>query len=139
MAMTASVSRNIEKRGIEIIFSNNPGEEITDLLKQHKWKYHRSKHCWYKYYTPENMNFANRLKNRLSTKQDLKKKNRKKKLDTKYLTISEGKQYRLSHVPAVINKEDVNANNISKDRDWGHYQDISPKDKRYQKRRSFFS
>ena len=146
MAITASVKKNYSQNGIELYFSGIPSDSIRMQLKEHKWRYHRGKHCWYIYYTAENMNFANRIKNRFSTDKgkyvqlkNNKKKNRKNKLGNKVYLLPESKDYKVSHVPENIRQEDINVDNIHKEREWGVYKAISPKDKRYQKKRSFFS
>ena len=146
MAITASVKKNSSQNGIELYFSGIPSDSIRMQLKEHKWRYHRSKHCWYIYYTAENMNFANRIKNKFSTDKgeylqvkNNKKKNRKNKLGNKVYLLPESKDYKVSHVPENIRQEDINVDNIHKEREWGVYKAISPKDKRYQKKRSFFS
>ena len=144
MAITATVQKNKEHNGIEIYFSGEPAEDTKNNLKEHHWRYHRKKKCWYMYYSAENMNFANRIRNKYSfnskntenNKSNVKKKKCKR---LKYVYVPDSKECRVAHTPAVVNEEDIHVESISKEREWGYYQAISPKDKRYQKKRSFFS
>lgn len=55
--------KNEEKNGIEIYFSNKPEEAILSKLKEGKWRWHRTKMCWYNRYSPENEDLAKRLCN----------------------------------------------------------------------------
>lgn len=144
--ITASVTKNINQNGIEIYFDGIPNEETRNLLKEHRWRFHKLKKCWYIYYTAENMNFANRIKNqytvvsttKASAKSSVKKKKHKKrKKNLQYISVS--REYKSAHVPDVIHTSDIRVDNIHKDREWGSYKAISPNDKRYQKKRSFFS
>ena len=55
--------KNEEKNGIEIYFPNKPDEAVLSELKEGKWRWHRTKMCWYNRYSPENEGFAIRLCN----------------------------------------------------------------------------
>jgi len=56
-----TVSRNIEKDGIELRFPNKPSDEIRSRLKSHGWRWSRFSSCWYKRYSQGEMNFATSL------------------------------------------------------------------------------
>lgn len=45
--MLATYSINNELNGIEVIFSEKPGEEIRDNLKRNGFRWHRQKKLWY--------------------------------------------------------------------------------------------
>jgi len=55
----AEVRRNEEKNGVEIHFSEKPGDEILTELKSNGWRWSRFTKCWYKRFTEFDFNFAN--------------------------------------------------------------------------------
>ena len=41
------VIKNAEKKGIELYFDNKPEQNIIDMLKANKFRWHNIKKCWY--------------------------------------------------------------------------------------------
>ncbi|MCR4566944.1 MAG: hypothetical protein K5769_02765 [Pseudobutyrivibrio sp.] len=69
----------------------------------------------------------------------IQQKRREKVAQKKPKTLNSGMEYRSARIPDKIEAKDINVSSINRDRDLRNYQDISPKDTRYQKKRSFFS
>lgn len=56
-----TVTRNIEKDGVEIRFPARPSEETCEALKANGFRWSRFSKCWYAKYTDEKMETAKRL------------------------------------------------------------------------------
>jgi hypothetical protein len=59
--MTITVQENTERKGIEIIFTQKPAEDIRDEMKQLGFRWHRAKKLWYAKETSERRTFAEGL------------------------------------------------------------------------------
>lgn len=57
----ATLTKNIEKSGIELRFAKKPAAETLDALKAAGWRWTRFGQCWYAKDTVENANFAARF------------------------------------------------------------------------------
>lgn len=60
-AETFTVVENHEKDGIEIYFQEKPSAATIQELKDHKFRWHRAKACWYTKATPEAKAFVEAL------------------------------------------------------------------------------
>ena len=60
-AETFTVVENHEKNGLEIYFQEKPSAAIIQELKDHKFRWHRAKACWYTKATPEAKAFVEAL------------------------------------------------------------------------------
>ena len=60
-AETFTVVENPEKNGIEIYFQSKPSATTIQELKDHKFRWHRAKACWYTKATPEAKAFVEAL------------------------------------------------------------------------------
>lgn len=60
----ATYTTNEEHNGIEISFSEMPGDIIRDELKKHGYRWHKVKKVWYARNTAERLELAERLANR---------------------------------------------------------------------------
>ena len=49
---------NKAQNGVELYFPIKPAQSFIDLLKAGKWRWNRTKECWYKKQTPEAIEFA---------------------------------------------------------------------------------
>lgn len=58
-AVTVQVRRNLEKNGIEIVFSDKPSKRIIDLLNASSFNWHKVNGFWYKRYTDNDLTIAN--------------------------------------------------------------------------------
>ena len=56
-----TVVENHEKNGLEIYFQEKPSAAIIQELKDHKFRWHRAKACWYTKATPEAKAFVEAL------------------------------------------------------------------------------
>lgn len=69
---------NAEYNGIEISFSDKPGDIIRDELKKHGFRWHKAKKVWYAKNTEKRLGLAERLANRENTINEERKQNRAK-------------------------------------------------------------
>ena len=60
-AETFTVVENQEKNGLEIYFKEKPSAATIQELKDHKFRWHRAKACWYAKATPEAKDFIETL------------------------------------------------------------------------------
>ena len=60
-AETFTVVENHEKNGLEIYFQEKPSAATIQELKDHKFRWHRAKACWYSKATPEAKAFVEAL------------------------------------------------------------------------------
>ena len=60
-AETFTVVENHEKNGLEIYFQEKPSAATIQELKDHKFRWHRAKACWYTKATPEAKDFIKTL------------------------------------------------------------------------------
>ena len=60
-AETFTVVENHEKNGLEIYFQEKPSAATIQELKDHKFRWHRAKACWYTKATPEAKAFVEAL------------------------------------------------------------------------------
>ena len=60
-AETFTVVENQEKNGLEIYFKEKPSAATIQELKDHKFRWHRAKACWYAKATPEAKAFVEAL------------------------------------------------------------------------------
>ena len=65
-----TVSRNVEKDGIEIRFPGKPSESIRAGLKARNWRWSRFSSCWYHRYSESEMQFAQSFTNWLGPTSD---------------------------------------------------------------------
>ena len=56
-----TVVENHEKNGLEIYFQEKPSDATIQELKDHKFRWHRAKACWYTKATPEAKDFIETL------------------------------------------------------------------------------
>ena len=52
---------NEKLNGVELYFENKPAQEIIDTLKENKFRWNRSKACWYAKQNEQSLALANRL------------------------------------------------------------------------------
>lgn len=45
--MEIKVVKNLEKKGIELYFSEKPGKKVLKMLKENGYRWHNLKKCWY--------------------------------------------------------------------------------------------
>ena len=62
MTTEITVTKNLEKNGIEIKFTKKPSKEIIDDLKAKKFRWSHLGSCWYTKYSDEMWDFSNNLK-----------------------------------------------------------------------------
>ena len=73
---TASYTINEEHNGIEISFSEKPGDIIRDELKKQGFRWHKVKRVWYARNTSERLELAERLSHRGEELQELRAQGR---------------------------------------------------------------
>ncbi len=56
-----TISRNLEKEGVEVRFPGKPDSDIRDRMKEHGFRWSRFSGCWYKKYSEEVLAFAESL------------------------------------------------------------------------------
>lgn len=61
MATEITISKNIEKNGIEVRFSQKPSKEILADLKANQFRWSPLGSCWYTKYSDEMWQYANSL------------------------------------------------------------------------------
>jgi hypothetical protein len=47
--MTYEIRQNTQFNSLEVYFDGKPSEEVRDVLKSHKFRWHATKRCWYGY------------------------------------------------------------------------------------------
>lgn len=47
--MTYEIRQNTQYNSLEVYFDGKPSEEVRDVLKSHKFRWHSQKRCWYGY------------------------------------------------------------------------------------------
>lgn len=75
---SASYSINEERNGIEISFSDKPGDIIRDELKKQGFRWHKMKKVWYAKNTEKRLELVERLASREERIEEEKKQNREK-------------------------------------------------------------
>lgn len=139
--LTADYERNIGKNGIEIRFSEKPPANIRSDLLAKKWKYSYRYNMWYIYYTDSNLAYARTLCSKINDK-NKPKPYQPYAGSNPFSSISsrESRYYWPSHHTASQPSVEMSTwYGRAQEEPLGQYKPISPKDVRYQKKRSFFS
>lgn len=152
--LTASYVRNLEKKGIEIRFSEKPSSAVRENLLENNWRYSGTHNLWYNYYSAGNLAYAKKVCDKVN---GIKKSTTKQKKSERQTTNGIGKRRTRIRDPRTIiygrsHAGDADTMSLMKRDDYselqyaeaqmrplGQYMAISPRDRRYQRKRSFFS